>query len=149
MKTIDMTGLRCGLLTVLGQAPSASGVARFHCLCDCGAARIVRGKHLRSGATQSCGCLCRARRSAALKASWATGRQRSDGKMLAATDSDGRERRRIFSREVAKSARTALTDAYVRNQLTLRSDVSCREIPQELVDLKREHLRLVRELKKE
>lgn len=53
----------CGCLRAIKQAgKSRSGVILWECLCDkslggCGATTIVRGIHLRSGHTQSCGCL--------------------------------------------------------------------------------------------
>jgi hypothetical protein len=60
---IDETGKRYGRLTVFNQGPSAdfNGCARFWCLCDCGERTLVQGRHLRSGHTQSCGCLNRER----------------------------------------------------------------------------------------
>ena len=59
-KLIDLTGQRFGRWTVIAYA----GVnkwrgARWKCLCDCGAHGIVDGWHLRSGQSQSCGCLQR------------------------------------------------------------------------------------------
>jgi hypothetical protein len=61
-KLEDMLGLKFGRLTVLAMAKSSkSGAARWVCRCDCDAKarKIVRGDSLRSGATQSCGCLRR------------------------------------------------------------------------------------------
>lgn len=48
----DLTGLAFGRLTVIAFA----GSNRWHCQCECGSQRIVRGVHLRSGHTSSCGC---------------------------------------------------------------------------------------------
>jgi hypothetical protein len=50
---IDITGLRFGRLTVLGYA----GSGRWICRCDCGHEAHPSGKDMRSGNTQSCGCL--------------------------------------------------------------------------------------------
>lgn len=42
----------------MGDAPKAhGGKARFMCQCDCGAAKVVRGRQLKDGTTSSCGCL--------------------------------------------------------------------------------------------
>jgi hypothetical protein len=51
---MDLTGQRYGRLTVkhrLGQS--------WLCVCDCGKEKRVLQLSLRSGATQSCGCLAR------------------------------------------------------------------------------------------
>lgn len=52
----DETGTRHGRLLVLSRSENAGTRAAWNCLCDCGAATVVLGKHLRSGHTQSCGC---------------------------------------------------------------------------------------------
>lgn len=57
-KLIDLTGQRFGRLVVLRRAGSDSNKnAMWRCQCDCGNTVITRGKHLRCGDTQSCGCL--------------------------------------------------------------------------------------------
>lgn len=59
----DFTGRRFGRLVV------TSMLDDFHkatCVCDCGRDRVVWTKHLKSGATQSCGCLRNERTAAAL-----------------------------------------------------------------------------------
>lgn len=58
MKATDLTGQRFGRLVVTSDAPrlgKTSG-ACWNCVCDCGGSAIVRGYHLRSGHTQTCGC---------------------------------------------------------------------------------------------
>jgi hypothetical protein len=58
--TIDLAGQRFGRLTILTREPrqpGASGQAKWLCRCDCGTIKTVRGNALRTGATQSCGCL--------------------------------------------------------------------------------------------
>lgn len=65
MALIDMTGQRFGRLTVLYRddtKPKGHGHrAYWVCKCDCGTIKSIEGNHLRSGATQSCGCLQRQR----------------------------------------------------------------------------------------
>ena len=56
-KRIDETGKRYGKLTVIGQAVSEGGHARWICKCDCGNTTVVIGANLRSGNVRSCGCL--------------------------------------------------------------------------------------------
>lgn len=55
----DMTGLTFGRLHVIGRAESDNNGARWFCMCSCGNQSPVniRGSDLRSGTTQSCGCL--------------------------------------------------------------------------------------------
>lgn len=53
----DLTGQKFERLTVIARAEnSPCGMTKWLCRCDCGAERIVFAKHLRSGATKSCGC---------------------------------------------------------------------------------------------
>ena len=56
-KTIDETGHRYGMLTVISRNYEAKGRAMWNCHCDCGQDCVVSGKLLRSGWTKSCGCL--------------------------------------------------------------------------------------------
>lgn len=56
-KAKDMTGKKEGRLQVLKRAENDKyGNAMWLCLCDCGNKAIVKGQHLRSGKTKSCGC---------------------------------------------------------------------------------------------
>lgn len=60
----DLSGQKYGRLTVQYQTYSRyskKGVPAivYHCICDCGREVDVRGQHLASGATKSCGCLQR------------------------------------------------------------------------------------------
>lgn len=57
---MDLTGIRFGRLTVVEK------VDRLHwrCTCDCGGTRAPQASALRSGMTQSCGCLHRERAAA-------------------------------------------------------------------------------------
>lgn len=55
---IDMTGAKCGLLTILQRDTSKPpGQAWWVCLCDCGNYHSVTGNYLRRGETKSCGCM--------------------------------------------------------------------------------------------
>jgi hypothetical protein len=61
-KTQSLAGQRFGRLLVLDRVPReprASGQAKWRCLCDCENISIIGSNALRSGATQSCGCLRR------------------------------------------------------------------------------------------
>lgn len=53
----DEIGNRYGLLTVIEAAPSKKGYAYWKCKCNCGNIIEVSGTSLRSGNTQSCGCV--------------------------------------------------------------------------------------------
>lgn len=61
----DLTGEKYGMLTVIRQAEdivyNGTHYTSWECLCDCGNQTIARGKDLRSGYKQSCGCLPRIR----------------------------------------------------------------------------------------
>lgn len=59
---IDLKGCRFGRL-VVKEVIRQKGKIYWECLCDCGNKVIVSGCHLRSGHTQSCGCLQRERTS--------------------------------------------------------------------------------------
>lgn len=56
---IDLTGNRYGRLTVVGLAYKKGYTSFWLCRCDCGNEKIVSRNELRSGDTQSCGCLRR------------------------------------------------------------------------------------------
>lgn len=53
---IDLNGIQFGRLTVIEKAGHSGGKALWRCHCSCGAEKIVRGVHLRSGRQVSCGC---------------------------------------------------------------------------------------------
>lgn len=59
MKLIDLTGQKFGRLTVLERAENIGNRVAWRCRCDCGNGTVVSGNSLKSGNTQSCGCLCR------------------------------------------------------------------------------------------
>jgi hypothetical protein len=58
-KFVDRTGQRFGRLLALEKTnqKNASGNIKWNCLCDCGNNVVVTGSSLKSGDTQSCGCL--------------------------------------------------------------------------------------------
>ena len=61
-KLVDLTGQIFGRLTVLGRAdnyvtPSGHERVQWQCKCECGKGVIVLGNNLKTGRTQSCGCL--------------------------------------------------------------------------------------------
>lgn len=55
----DVSGQKFGRLFAVRRVANdrASGNAAFLCKCDCGDETIVKGSHLRTGHTRSCGCL--------------------------------------------------------------------------------------------
>ena len=60
----DLTDQRFGRLRVLGKvetsvSPNGTRKSQWLTICDCGNRRVVRGTHLRSGNTLSCGCVAR------------------------------------------------------------------------------------------
>lgn len=60
-RPIDLMGQTFGRLSVIARAAEnrKSGEARWICRCSCGGSRVVPGRNLRSGRTQSCGCIKR------------------------------------------------------------------------------------------
>lgn len=56
---IDLTGMKFGRLTVISRADRKGYSAYWLCRCECRNTTIVRSCKLRSGWTQSCGCLQR------------------------------------------------------------------------------------------
>lgn len=54
---IDLAGKRFGKLTAINREESKGYPVYWNCICDCGNKTVVSGSHLRSGHTQSCGCL--------------------------------------------------------------------------------------------
>lgn len=66
---IDLTGKKFGRLTVVSLKQKASRIdgkqkpTKWLCLCDCGKEKAVNPSNLKSGFTQSCGCLQKERAS--------------------------------------------------------------------------------------
>lgn len=70
MGRIELAGSKIGRLTVLWEVesaryPSGKPKRRYECECECGRRSVVLLSHLRSGHTQSCGCLATERRTEA------------------------------------------------------------------------------------
>lgn len=60
LKRINLTGQVFGRLTVFERAERGTqGKAHFRCVCSCGESIIADACNLRSGHTQSCGCVTR------------------------------------------------------------------------------------------
>src|SRR5436305_4033723 len=58
MHLIDMAGVKLGRLTVLQRSGNEKrGGAMWECQCSCGNITRIRGRVLRAGQAQSCGCL--------------------------------------------------------------------------------------------
>lgn len=55
----NIAGRKFGKLTVLAEAHIINGDRFWHCRCECGKDKVVRGRSLKSGATTSCGCYSR------------------------------------------------------------------------------------------
>lgn len=62
---IDLTGHVYGRLTVVREKLPKSYPRLWECLCTCGTSKAILGASMRSGMTQSCGCLNKERVSAA------------------------------------------------------------------------------------
>ena len=60
---VDLTGKRFGRLTVVGHDGMKRTFRYWECLCDCGNKTKVKARDLKSGHTQSCGCLKKERSS--------------------------------------------------------------------------------------
>ncbi len=57
--TIDLTGKRFGLLTVISRHPSTKSPHTWVCHCDCGNTVNISTSNLLSGHNKSCGCITR------------------------------------------------------------------------------------------
>ncbi len=57
MRLIDLRNKKFGRLTVIERVESSNKNARWSCLCECGKLVSVFGADLKSGRTQSCGCI--------------------------------------------------------------------------------------------
>lgn len=53
---MDLTGHKFGKLTVLKLAYTKNGNAYWHCICECGANKIIKARYMKNGRTKSCGC---------------------------------------------------------------------------------------------
>lgn len=55
-KPLELVGKKFGRLTVVSKYGRVSNSVGWLCKCDCGKEKVIRGGHLSSGATTSCGC---------------------------------------------------------------------------------------------
>lgn len=72
-KAKNRTGQRYGRLIAVDVAPHSGRGVHWSCVCDCGAAIVVRSDSLGSGNTRSCGCLHRDEFAATIRTHGATG----------------------------------------------------------------------------
>jgi hypothetical protein len=77
---LDLTGQRFGRLLVVERGENRGRHVMWRCQCACATERIVRAGHLRSGATQGCGCLSRSAEHRAQAAALATKHGHAVGK---------------------------------------------------------------------
>lgn len=59
-KFIDLTGRQFGRLTVLRRGPNTNEIrtrVQWECRCECGIEVLINGDNLKTGASESCGCL--------------------------------------------------------------------------------------------
>lgn len=56
-KRLDLVGHTYGQLTVRASAGYTKGFSLWVCVCSCGSECVVRGNAMRTGNTESCGCL--------------------------------------------------------------------------------------------
>lgn len=55
---VDLSKRQFGMLKVLERVENGKdGATRYLCECECGTRKIVRARHLKSGAIDNCGCL--------------------------------------------------------------------------------------------
>ena len=100
--------------------------SRFYtCKCDCGTIKDVNGASLSIGGTKSCGCLI---------AEVTAKRNRENRKYPEGTN-------------YAKMNSETLSDYYVASQIAKRTSLVATEIPNSLIEVKREYLKLGRKLK--
>lgn len=61
MRMIDLSGMKFGMLTVVGRSEQtgARKQIKWDCVCECGRQHTVDGMALKSGDSKSCGCLTR------------------------------------------------------------------------------------------
>lgn len=147
----QLAGRRFGSLVVRELHPFRKDrSAVWHCICDCGTSRLCKACELISGGCNSCGCM-RSENHTKYKVA-DTGRTcGSCGNYKPMKEFGSRKSapngRRSNCRACAclssKKASDSISDAYVAGQLGL----PLARVPRALLDLKREHIRLVRELK--
>lgn len=120
----DIAGQKFGRLTVVRiKRRDRNGGLLWECLCDCGNTTVVYGFCLRGGQTKSCGCIGKSKLSK-------------------------KERQAILA-EVKRKNIANLDDSYVANRLCAQESLglSRQNITPELIELKREQLKMYRGIK--
>jgi hypothetical protein len=56
-KPLNLEGMRFGRLLVISRDGTRNGYSTWLCKCDCGNEKVIIGKYLKNGKTQSCGCI--------------------------------------------------------------------------------------------
>lgn len=138
----NIVGNRYGCLTVIkyvGGKPT-----RWECLCDCGATKEIEGQNLKSGNTRSCGCLQREVARETQKINCPGGRWKNYIKLSVKAL---KQNKAAYNHKNMKFHRERLTSLYIKSLLTKTGKLKYAEIPEELVRLKREHLKILRLLR--
>ena len=142
-------GQRFGRLVVVERGPNTSaGATTWLCKCDCDVQAVVRANNLRSGHTVSCGCLSRE-----------NGRMLGLASRVYLTTLDAMNARLASNRKWAKAnpdnirrnnlrsnkhGTDNLLDWYVRSLIRDATNIPSAVIPKEMIDAKRELLRINR-----
>ncbi len=89
----DLKGTRFGRLTVLCQGKSRGTNSRAVCQCDCGEVKEFILGNLKSGRSQSCGCLHSERSSERARKRFSPTRRKLRSEVVTLSDFDDLERR--------------------------------------------------------
>lgn len=144
---VDLTGKRFGKLSVMSVIGKRGRA--YLTQCDCGASRTYDESALLSQRLTSCGC-GQVERAASLGRKYGGGpafqelnRKKTDAR-LARSDSEHLEMSRRRAKRYTDREISNLGDWYVMAQITRRSDLVAADVTPELIELKREQLRLLR-----
>lgn len=168
----DLVGQKFGRLTVVQREKCINRQLFWRCVCDCGRIKNVDAKHLRDGNTRSCGCLRRE-----VVAAWANARKTSKEHKLELArrnaaryrlrwpekvKSEGKKRyiknvrlgkptrpTKDWYRARAKRQISGLHRSYIISLIQQAVSLPAKDIPENLIEAKREHVKLTRLLKEE
>jgi len=130
----DITGRRYGRLLALKYDHSnRRGKRVWRCLCDCGNICFVSQHRLSKGHTRSCGCL-------GIEIAMANNVKNNIKKRILPTEA--------YKFSANKRRSKYLSPAYVRSQIVQRCGIQTDKVTDEMVYMKRQQLKLHRELKK-
>jgi hypothetical protein len=133
---LSVAGQRIGDWQVLEEAKTIHGQGIFYrCRCACGTESLVSGSQLRKGRSKGCGC---------------AKNERSRHRLIARTGIMTRspEEKKKFWRELYLTHCRELDDVYVRSLLVPPgSPITAKDVPQEMIDVKRQLLKLKRLIK--